>query len=78
MLGVFEFNKRAITCYKHIGFKEIGRRREVRIIGETKYDVIFMDILAGEFESVYVKQFLKNLELLESPDTIKEAGNSGE
>ena len=32
MLGVFSFNTRAIACYKKIGFKEIGRRRQARII----------------------------------------------
>jgi RimJ/RimL family protein N-acetyltransferase len=60
MLGVYSFNKRAITCYKKIGFKEIGKRRQARIIGGKKYDVILMDILADEFESVYVKRFLKD------------------
>lgn len=60
MLGVYSFNKRAIGCYKKIGFKEIGKRRQARIIGGKKYDVILMDILANEFESVYVKRFLKD------------------
>jgi RimJ/RimL family protein N-acetyltransferase len=60
MLGVYSFNKRAISCYKKIGFKEIGKRRQARIIGRKKYDIILMDILADEFESVYVKRFLKN------------------
>jgi len=49
MLEVFAFNKRAIECYKKIGFKEIGRRREAREIAGKKYDEVFMDILAREF-----------------------------
>ncbi|HMA60753.1 MAG TPA: GNAT family protein [Halanaerobiales bacterium] len=49
MLEVFAFNKRAIECYKKIGFKEIGRRREAREIAGKKYDEVFMDILATEF-----------------------------
>jgi len=50
MLRVYSFNKRAIKCYKKCGFKEIGRRREATIIGNKKYDQIYMDILASEFK----------------------------
>ena len=50
MLRVHSFNKRAINCYKKCGFKEIGRRREGFVIGDDKYDDIYMDILAEEFE----------------------------
>ncbi|MFW6014905.1 MAG: GNAT family N-acetyltransferase [bacterium] len=49
-LRVHEFNERAVNCYKKCGFKEIGRRREAYILGNKKYDIIFMDILAKEFE----------------------------
>ncbi|MCK4433383.1 MAG: GNAT family N-acetyltransferase [Methanomicrobia archaeon] len=59
MLGTFSFNKRALICYKKVGFKEIGRGREARIIGGKKFDIIFMDILAEEFESVYVNKIIK-------------------
>ncbi len=59
MLGTFSFNERAINCYKKAGFKEIGRRRQARIIGNKKYDVIYMDILAEEFESIYVLKLIK-------------------
>ncbi len=59
MLGTFEFNKRAIKCYQNIGFKEIGRRRQARIIGGRKYDGILMDILAEEFESPFVTRFIE-------------------
>ena len=59
MLGVFSFNERAIRSYGKVGFKKIGRRRQARIVGDRKFDVIFMDILAEEFESVYVKQFIE-------------------
>jgi RimJ/RimL family protein N-acetyltransferase len=58
MLGTFSFNERAIGCYKKVGFKEIGRRREARIIGGKKFDAVLMDILAKEFESVYVSKFV--------------------
>jgi len=58
MLGTFSFNHRAIRCYEKVGFKLIGRRRKARIIAGEKYDLILMDILAGEFESPYVKPLL--------------------
>ena len=57
MLGTFSFNERAINCYRKVGFKEIGRRRQARIVGGKKYDTVLMDILAQEFESEYVSQF---------------------
>lgn len=49
MLGVFAFNRRAIRCYQKVGFKEIGRRRQARLVGGKKYDAVLMDILAEEF-----------------------------
>jgi RimJ/RimL family protein N-acetyltransferase len=58
MLGVFSYNQRAINCYKKVGFKEIGSRRQARIVGGKKYDIVLMDILAEEFESVYVKKII--------------------
>jgi RimJ/RimL family protein N-acetyltransferase len=58
MLGTFSFNERAIRCYEKVGFKLIGRRREARIIAGEKYDLVLMDILAGQFESPYVKPLL--------------------
>ncbi len=59
MLGTFEFNQRALSSYRKVGFKEIGRRRQARIIGSKKYDVIFMDLLADEFDPLYVQSILK-------------------
>lgn len=59
MLGVFEFNQRAIACYRQVGFREIGRRRQARIIAGQKYDAILMDILAEEFASPCVEQLLQ-------------------
>ena len=58
MLGVFDFNRRAIECYRKVGFREIGRRRQGRIIAGQKYDVVFMDILAEEFESPYIRKLV--------------------
>lgn len=48
MLKVFSFNERAICCYKKVGFKEIGRRRQCYYLKDKIYDEIFMDILRCE------------------------------
>ena len=53
------FNKRAIACYKKVGFKEIGIRRKARILCGKKYDLIFMDLLAEEFKSDFVARLIE-------------------
>ena len=55
MLGVKSFNERAIACYKKVGFKEFGRRRESYFLNGKYYDDVYMDILAREFEGDYIK-----------------------
>jgi len=55
MLTVKSFNERAIKCYKKVGFKEIGRRRESYFLDGKYYDDIYMDILASEFKESYIK-----------------------
>ena len=58
-LNVFEYNEVAYNLYKKAGFKEVGRlRKAVEIMGKT-YDVIIMDMLKEEFQSVYIKRELK-------------------
>jgi RimJ/RimL family protein N-acetyltransferase len=58
MLGAFAFNERALACYRKVGFREIGRRRQARIVAGRKYDVVLMDILAEEFASTVVAKLL--------------------
>ena len=53
LLEVFDYNQRAMKCYEKVGFKEIGRRRKARTIGGSTYDVLYMDIIAEEFEHPY-------------------------
>ncbi|MBE5965806.1 MAG: GNAT family N-acetyltransferase [Lachnospiraceae bacterium] len=55
MLKVFSFNDRAISCYKKIGFKEIGRRRQSYYLKGRFYDEVFMDILKEERDSIAAK-----------------------
>ncbi|GHV06649.1 N-acetyltransferase [Spirochaetia bacterium] len=52
MLRVYSFNKRAIACYEKVGFKKIGIRREALYRNREVYDIIFMDLLAGDFYKV--------------------------
>ena len=50
MLSVHDDNFAGIACYRKVGFKECGRRREW-IFKNGKYmDVIYMDILENEFK----------------------------
>ncbi len=49
MLGVFAYNERALHAYQRVGFREIGRRRQARILNGQKYDLVLMDMLAEEF-----------------------------
>lgn len=49
-LRPYSFNTRAIRCYEACGFKEAGRLREAKIINGQKYDEVWLDILASEFQ----------------------------
>ena len=60
MLRVYSYNKRGIRSYEKSGFKIIGSHREAKIIGSKKYDEIYMDVLAGEFESVYNRKVMES------------------
>ncbi len=55
MLNVKSFNERAIKCYKKVGFKEFGRRRQSYFLNGKYYDDVKMDILAEEFQESYIK-----------------------
>lgn len=49
MLSVHADNYAGIACYKKVGFREAGRRREW-VYKDGKYiDRVYMDILAREF-----------------------------
>ncbi len=55
MLNVKSFNERAINCYKKVGFKEFGRRRQSYFLNGKYYDDVQMDILKEEFEGEYIR-----------------------
>ena len=49
-LSVNAENYAGIACYKKAGFKEYGRRRECFFKNGKYLDMIYMDVLAREFE----------------------------
>ena len=49
MLTVYSFNEKAVACYKKVGFKEIGKRRDAVIKNNKRYDIIYMDIIREEY-----------------------------
>lgn len=51
MLRLIAFNERALRAYTRAGFREFGRRRRCEFVGGQRFDMIFMDLLADEFES---------------------------
>jgi RimJ/RimL family protein N-acetyltransferase len=56
MLLVIDYNCRAERCYKKIGFKEIGRRRQAYRIAGKYCDVIYMDLLSQDFKNSRIKE----------------------
>jgi RimJ/RimL family protein N-acetyltransferase len=51
MLSLAGYNERALRTYRRVGFREIGRRREICSIGNKLYDAVIMDCLSTEFHS---------------------------
>lgn len=50
MLSVAGWNRRAIRTYAKVGFRELGRRREAGVTMGRRYDAVYMDILASDFQ----------------------------
>ncbi|MFX0097206.1 MAG: UDP-4-amino-4,6-dideoxy-N-acetyl-beta-L-altrosamine N-acetyltransferase [Candidatus Hodarchaeota archaeon] len=48
---VFEFNKRAISLYRKLGFKVEGRLREALYLDGKYYDILVFSILDREFDN---------------------------
>jgi RimJ/RimL family protein N-acetyltransferase len=48
-LETFDFNERAMRCYKAVGFKEVGVRRKAFFRDGAFHDLVLMDLLAAEF-----------------------------
>ena len=52
MLKTCEHNQEAIKSYEKIGFKQIGIRREALYMHLEKYNIVYMDILTGDYEKL--------------------------
>jgi RimJ/RimL family protein N-acetyltransferase len=50
-LFVFDFNTRAIACYKRAGFRTEGRLRDARRSGDSYWSLVVMSILEDEWRS---------------------------
>ena len=49
MLRVYEYNRAGYRAYRNAGFRECGRRRQCKRLGDRLWDVIYMECLATEF-----------------------------
>ena len=50
-LATYEYNHAGQRAYHRAGFREYGRRREARLHNGRRWDIIYMDVLASEWES---------------------------
>jgi RimJ/RimL family protein N-acetyltransferase len=57
MLNAYADNPGALKAYQHAGFKEFGRRREAFRRGRKRFDLVYFDCLASEFEPGVMKKF---------------------
>lgn len=58
-LRYIAMNERARQVYDRVGFREAGRLREAVRVGQRRYDVVFMDLLAREFRSPVLAEKLR-------------------
>ncbi|HEV2127708.1 MAG TPA: GNAT family protein, partial [Thermomicrobiales bacterium] len=57
-LATYEYNHAGQRAYRKAGFKEYGRRREARLHNGQRWDIIFMDVLANEWESPVMERLM--------------------
>jgi RimJ/RimL family protein N-acetyltransferase len=50
-LRVFAFNHAGVRAYEKAGFREYGRRREAWLHDGRRWDIVFMEVLASEWDS---------------------------
>lgn len=50
-LQTWEYNLAGQRAYMKAGFRECGRRRQAKMMGNRLWDIVYMDCLATEFES---------------------------
>lgn len=49
MLRVYSFNLAGQRAYARAGFREFGRRREAKMMGGARWDVVYMECLSTEY-----------------------------
>lgn len=64
-LRTYAYNWAGQHAYAKAGFSEYGRRREARFHNGEWWDVIFMDVIASEWESPVMKRMM-------TPDDLRE------
>lgn len=57
-LCTYGYNWAGQRAYAKAGFKEYGRRREARFHNGEWWDVVYMDVIASEWESPVMKQMM--------------------
>lgn len=58
-LSVLAFNEAGIRAYRKAGFQEYGRRREAILHNRQRWDIVYMDVLASEWESPVVREMME-------------------
>lgn len=58
-LQVFAHNPGGVKAYERAGFKKIGVRRGARKVGRERYDVVYMDAVADEFQPSYLHDLMQ-------------------
>jgi RimJ/RimL family protein N-acetyltransferase len=58
-LATYGYNWAGQRAYAKAGFKEYGRRREARLHNGKYWDIIYMDVIASEWESPIVRHMME-------------------
>jgi len=58
-LSVLAFNEAGIRAYRRAGFQEYGRRRQAIVHNRQRWDLVYMDVLASEWESPVMRQMME-------------------
>jgi RimJ/RimL family protein N-acetyltransferase len=58
-LRLLAFNQAGSRAYEKAGFREYGRRREAILHSGRRWDMVYMDVIASEWESPVMKQMME-------------------
>ena len=61
MLKVFAFNERAIRAYQKVGFHEIGRRTGAALLGQERFDEVYMELLTEGLDVSDLRKQIRQL-----------------